>query len=81
MNMSQQCALAAKRANNTLEGIKHNIGSQSREVTVPPYTALVWPHQEYSVQFCVPQYKKDIIILERVQVKMISMAKYLDGKI
>jgi len=79
--MSQQCALAAKRANHTLEGIKHNTGSQSREVTVPPYTALVPPHHEYSVQCCVPQYKQDIKVLECVQRRVIKMMKGLKGKI
>ncbi|PKU43370.1 rna-directed dna polymerase from mobile element jockey-like [Limosa lapponica baueri] len=44
LNMSQRCALAAKRANCVLGCIEHSIASQSREVIVPLYTALVWPH-------------------------------------
>ncbi|KAK4813849.1 hypothetical protein QYF61_001947 [Mycteria americana] len=41
LNMSQQCALAAKRANHVLGCIKHSIASRSRDVTVPLYAALV----------------------------------------
>ena len=59
--------LAAQKANRILGCIKRSVTSRSREVIVSLCSSLMRPHLEYCIQFCGPQYKKDLELLEQTR--------------
>ena len=66
LDMSQQCALAARRPTAFWAALKRG-GSRERKMIVPLCSALVRPHLHRCIQAWGPQHRKDVELWERVQ--------------
>jgi len=78
LNMSQQCALAAQKANHVLAYIKRSVVVRSREVILPLCSTLVRPHLECCVQLWSPLHGKDMDLLEQGQRRATKMIQGLE---
>ena len=73
MKVSEQCGIAAAKANQMLGLIRRNIVYKEKELIIPLYKTIVRPHLEYCIQAWRPYRKKDIDMLERVQRRATKM--------
>jgi len=78
LNMSQQWALAARKANGILVSIRRGEASRDGEMIVPLYSVLMRPHWENCVQDWGPQHKKDAELLEQVHMRAKKMIRGME---
>ena len=78
LNMNQQCAIAAQKANNIQDCIRKGAANREGEVIVPLYSALVKPGIEYCVQAWGPQHNKHMELLELVLRRATRMIRGLE---
>ena len=64
LDMSQQCALAARKANYVQGCIKKGVAIREREVIVPLYSVLLRLHPNCLLQAWEPHHRKDVELLE-----------------
>ena len=62
-----QCALAAKKANQILGQINRAFSCKTKDIMLQIFKVFVRPHLEYAVTAWSPWLRKDIEILERIQ--------------
>jgi len=65
LSMTQQCVLAAQKANHTLSCIPSSVANRLKEGFLPLCSALVRPPWESFIQLWSPQHRTDMDLLEQ----------------
>ena len=73
LSVSNNCAVAVKKANHMAGHIYRTVTHKSVQTVVPLYKALVRPHLEYSSLVRLPYLKKDILSIGKVQRRVTKM--------
>ena len=76
---SLHCAKAARKANSVLGQMAKAFQYRDKFNWVRLYTTYVRPHLEFAVQSWSPWYKRDIEVLEKVQIRAVNMVHGLHG--
>ena len=74
---SEQCAAAAKKANQVLGQMARSLSYRDKHTWLKLYRQYVRPHLEYCVQAWCPWTDSDIELLEKVQERAIRMTSGL----
>ena len=67
LKVAEQCHEAYRKANRMLGLLKRTVNYRNPDIMVRLYKSLVRPHLEYSSPAWSPHYRKDKLLLERVQ--------------
>jgi len=73
MKSSHQCLEAYNRASRILGMIKRTISYKNKDILLYLYKTLVRPHLEFCTPVWSPHYRKDRILLEKVQRRFTRM--------
>ena len=72
IKVSEQCRIAASKANQVLGMIRRNITYKDKSLIAPLYKAIVRPHLEYCIQAWSPYLRKDIDMLEKYRGEQLN---------
>ena len=70
LKRQQQTEKSCKTANRVLGFIARNFKYKNREMMLPLYKSLVRPHLQYAIEFWSPHLQRDIIKIEKIQLKL-----------
>jgi hypothetical protein len=79
MKVAKHCSYAYSRANRMLGIIYRNIENKTVDIMLRLYKTMVRPHVEYCVSVWSPGYKKEKVLIERIQKRFTRMIPAMKG--